>query len=227
MNAGYSSGWCEASFGLELVSAEVLCRAKGDPSCRFIMAPPHRIDEHVHAYFAGRGAGAARGGAAPQPYADPGLLRAQAHGGGKLPARAPAGDGGAPAGRAAARADAEARGGRAPHRRHRARLQQPDGDRHRQRQPAREAPPRGRARGGRSSTRSPPRASAPPSSRGSSSRSAARRSSRPRCSSSTPIVAELTRMLGRVIGEEVKLVTRLDGGAGPSRPTAGSSSRSS
>ena len=52
MNAGYSSGWCEASFGLELVSTEVLCRARGDASCRFIMAPPHRIEERVHAYFA-------------------------------------------------------------------------------------------------------------------------------------------------------------------------------
>jgi predicted hydrocarbon binding protein len=51
MNAGYSSGWCEASFGLDLVSTEVLCRARGDASCRFIMAPPHRIEERVHAYL--------------------------------------------------------------------------------------------------------------------------------------------------------------------------------
>jgi signal transduction histidine kinase len=51
MNAGYSSGWCEASFGLDLVSTEVLCRARGDASCRFIMAPPHRIEEHVRTYL--------------------------------------------------------------------------------------------------------------------------------------------------------------------------------
>jgi signal transduction histidine kinase len=50
MNAGYSSGWCEHSFGLPLVAVEILCRAKGDPTCRFIMAPPERIEGHVVAY---------------------------------------------------------------------------------------------------------------------------------------------------------------------------------
>ncbi len=44
MNAGYSSGWCEASFGVPLVAAEILCRAKGDEHCRFIMAHPTRIE---------------------------------------------------------------------------------------------------------------------------------------------------------------------------------------
>jgi two-component system, cell cycle sensor histidine kinase and response regulator CckA len=51
MNAGYSSGWCEESFGLKLVAAEILCRAKGDETCRFVMAPPEcvaaRIADHV------------------------------------------------------------------------------------------------------------------------------------------------------------------------------------
>jgi signal transduction histidine kinase len=47
MNAGYSSGWCEESFGLSLVAVELLCRARGDTACRFIMAPPHRIEAHV------------------------------------------------------------------------------------------------------------------------------------------------------------------------------------
>jgi diguanylate cyclase (GGDEF)-like protein/PAS domain S-box-containing protein len=50
MNAGYSSGWCEESFGLSLVSAEVECIAAGDRHCRFIMAPPSRIEEHVLRY---------------------------------------------------------------------------------------------------------------------------------------------------------------------------------
>jgi PAS domain S-box-containing protein len=50
MNAGYSSGWCEESFGLPLVACEILCRAKGDPCCRFIMSPPHRIEEHIARY---------------------------------------------------------------------------------------------------------------------------------------------------------------------------------
>lgn len=47
MNAGYSSGWCEESFGLPLVAVEISCRAKGDEACRFIMAPPGRIADHV------------------------------------------------------------------------------------------------------------------------------------------------------------------------------------
>jgi signal transduction histidine kinase len=51
MNAGYSSGWCEESFGLGLVTTEILCQAKGDPVCRFIMAPPSRIEGHIAAYM--------------------------------------------------------------------------------------------------------------------------------------------------------------------------------
>lgn len=47
MNAGYSSGWCEASFGMSLTSVEVTCRARGDKHCTFIMAPPHKIGEYV------------------------------------------------------------------------------------------------------------------------------------------------------------------------------------
>ena len=47
MNAGYSSGWCEASFGIPLVAVETSCRAKGDACCRFIMAPPETIAEHL------------------------------------------------------------------------------------------------------------------------------------------------------------------------------------
>jgi two-component system cell cycle sensor histidine kinase/response regulator CckA len=51
MNAGYSSGWCEHSFGLPLVATEILCRAKGDDACRFIMAPPARIERHIASYL--------------------------------------------------------------------------------------------------------------------------------------------------------------------------------
>jgi signal transduction histidine kinase/ActR/RegA family two-component response regulator len=50
MNAGYSSGWCEASFGMPLVATEVECRACGDARCRFIMAPPSRIEAHLEAH---------------------------------------------------------------------------------------------------------------------------------------------------------------------------------
>jgi two-component system cell cycle sensor histidine kinase/response regulator CckA len=50
MNAGYSSGWCEASFGIKLAAREILCRAKGDQQCRFIMCQPHRLDEFCKEY---------------------------------------------------------------------------------------------------------------------------------------------------------------------------------
>ncbi len=52
MNAGYSSGWCEESFGMPLVSIEMLCRARGDDCCRFIMAPPEQIEERIESYMA-------------------------------------------------------------------------------------------------------------------------------------------------------------------------------
>lgn len=50
MNAGYSSGWCERSFEMPLLAVELLCRARGDDVCRFIMAPPARLDEHIERY---------------------------------------------------------------------------------------------------------------------------------------------------------------------------------
>ena len=53
MSAGYSSGWCEESFGISLTAVEISCKAKGDDNCTFIMAPPHRIKEHVKKYLNG------------------------------------------------------------------------------------------------------------------------------------------------------------------------------
>jgi len=50
MNAGYSSGWCEESFGIALVTAEIECRARGDRHCRFIMAHPPKIKEYISKY---------------------------------------------------------------------------------------------------------------------------------------------------------------------------------
>jgi two-component sensor histidine kinase/predicted hydrocarbon binding protein len=47
MNAGYSSGWCEQSFGIELTAVEITCRAKGDKHCTFIMAPPNQIGKYL------------------------------------------------------------------------------------------------------------------------------------------------------------------------------------
>jgi len=47
MNSGYSSGWCEESFGFPLTAVEITCEAKGDNCCSFIMAPPSRINEYL------------------------------------------------------------------------------------------------------------------------------------------------------------------------------------
>jgi two-component sensor histidine kinase/predicted hydrocarbon binding protein len=47
MNSGYSSGWCEESFGIPLTAVEISCRACGDQHCTFIMAPPDKIDSYV------------------------------------------------------------------------------------------------------------------------------------------------------------------------------------
>ena len=51
MNSGYSSGWCSESFGLELVATELTCQARGDADCRFIMAPPSRIEGRIADYL--------------------------------------------------------------------------------------------------------------------------------------------------------------------------------
>jgi PAS domain S-box-containing protein len=50
MNAGYSSGWCEESFGVTLVAAEIMCIAKGDSADRFIMAHPSKIEKYIEEY---------------------------------------------------------------------------------------------------------------------------------------------------------------------------------
>jgi PAS domain S-box-containing protein len=67
MNAGYSSGWCEESFGIPLVAAEIACRAKGDDHCRFIMAPPSRIKDRIARYGKQTESGPAQFGAVDIP----------------------------------------------------------------------------------------------------------------------------------------------------------------
>lgn len=47
MNCGYSSGWCEESYGRALTTVEVHCEAKGDDACVFIMAPSDKIEKYV------------------------------------------------------------------------------------------------------------------------------------------------------------------------------------
>ncbi|XYH93710.1 V4R domain-containing protein [Sorangium sp. So ce1128] len=60
MNAGYSSGWCEESFSIPLIAAEIACRAAGGETCRFVMAPPWRMSEHLTRYLRGAPAEAQR-----------------------------------------------------------------------------------------------------------------------------------------------------------------------
>lgn len=50
MSAGYSSGWCQESFDIRLTAREILCRARGDAVCRFIMAPPDHLQDHIDRY---------------------------------------------------------------------------------------------------------------------------------------------------------------------------------
>lgn len=47
MSAGYSSGWCQVAFGVDLAAKEISCRARGDDRCIFVMAPPDRINDYV------------------------------------------------------------------------------------------------------------------------------------------------------------------------------------
>jgi PAS domain S-box-containing protein len=51
MNAGYSSGWCEESFGVSLVASEIMCKAKGDEACRFVMAHASKIEQYIQDYL--------------------------------------------------------------------------------------------------------------------------------------------------------------------------------
>lgn len=48
MNSGYSSGWCEESFGMSLTAVEISCEACGDENCTFIMAPPNKINDYLN-----------------------------------------------------------------------------------------------------------------------------------------------------------------------------------
>jgi len=67
MNAGYSSGWCEESFGLPLVAVEIECLAAGGEHCRFVMAPPSRIEEHLSRQLGGAVRGSRRRAAGGTP----------------------------------------------------------------------------------------------------------------------------------------------------------------
>lgn len=50
MNAGYSAGWCQSSFGIDLKAEEITCRAKGDDKCTFVMAHPRNFNRLLAEY---------------------------------------------------------------------------------------------------------------------------------------------------------------------------------
>lgn len=56
MSAGYAAGWCEGSFDVPLQAIEVTCKARGDETCRFVVAPPAKIDREVQDYLKKKGA---------------------------------------------------------------------------------------------------------------------------------------------------------------------------
>lgn len=55
MNAGYSAGWCEVSFGVDLKAEEITCRAKGDDQCIFVMAHPKNFKKLTDEFKKKRG----------------------------------------------------------------------------------------------------------------------------------------------------------------------------
>jgi len=51
MNAGYSSGWCQESFGMPLEARELTCCALGHDKCQFVMATPENIASRIALYL--------------------------------------------------------------------------------------------------------------------------------------------------------------------------------
>ncbi|MGI9334779.1 MAG: diguanylate cyclase domain-containing protein [Gammaproteobacteria bacterium] len=50
MGCGYSSGWCSVAFDMPLAAVEYECRARGDASCKFLMAHAQRVREKLVAH---------------------------------------------------------------------------------------------------------------------------------------------------------------------------------
>lgn len=54
LGAGYSSGWVSSCFHFpsELLAVELLCKAKGDERCLFVLATENKIHDHIARFFA-------------------------------------------------------------------------------------------------------------------------------------------------------------------------------
>jgi serine/threonine protein kinase/predicted hydrocarbon binding protein len=51
MTCGYYSGWCERALGFPVLAAEIMCKAKGDPVCRFVLSSPQNIENYLKNYL--------------------------------------------------------------------------------------------------------------------------------------------------------------------------------
>ena len=50
MSCGYASGWTSEALGSDLITVEVLCKAKGDPTCTFITGHSEKIESYLSKY---------------------------------------------------------------------------------------------------------------------------------------------------------------------------------
>jgi len=50
MSCGYASGWTSEALDSNLITVEVLCRAKGDPTCTFITGHSEKIESYLSKY---------------------------------------------------------------------------------------------------------------------------------------------------------------------------------
>eukprot|EP00823_Brevimastigomonas_motovehiculus_P003361 TRINITY_DN2031_c0_g1_i3.p1 TRINITY_DN2031_c0_g1~~TRINITY_DN2031_c0_g1_i3.p1 ORF type:complete len:398 (+),score=86.04 TRINITY_DN2031_c0_g1_i3:105-1298(+) len=51
LTRGYAAGWCSQVFGIDVDCVEVACWARGDSTCRFVVAPPKYLIAQVQRYF--------------------------------------------------------------------------------------------------------------------------------------------------------------------------------
>ncbi|KAL6058568.1 Neurofibromin 1 [Balamuthia mandrillaris] len=51
MNSGYASGWCSEVVGVDLISVELMCKARGDDRCHFLLAHSSTIQRRVNDFI--------------------------------------------------------------------------------------------------------------------------------------------------------------------------------
>ena len=51
LNSGYSAGWCSVAFNMDLRTEEIMCKAKGDDECFFLMAQTKHFEKQKMNYL--------------------------------------------------------------------------------------------------------------------------------------------------------------------------------